>query len=58
MRKKVKINLPSKKKEISHHSSQTYLPKSMVEVIQWFTFLNIMEHISDKIETQISLLPL
>ena len=35
-----------------------YWTKSIKEVIDWFPFLNIMEYTVDKIENNITLLPL
>ena len=45
-------------KEIDHHDSQAHWLTSIIEVIQWFYFLNTTEHTADNIETQIMLLPL
>ena len=47
----------SDKKEIDHHDSKTYWPIHTKETIQWFTFLSIMEHTANSIETDILLIP-
>ena len=51
------VNLPSKKKEIDPHYIQSYWKTSIIEDIQWFPFMTIMENTAYKIETQIRLLP-
>ena len=51
------INLPSKKKDIYCHGSQTYLPTIIMQVIYWSPFLTIMQHTTDNIETKITLVP-
>ena len=51
------IKLPSNRKEIDFHGSQTYWPTSIIKIIQWFPFLIIIYHTVDKMETQITLLP-
>ena len=52
---KKKIKLPSHKKEIYLHHSQTEWPTNIKTVIQWFYFLNIMEYTADNIHTDITL---
>ena len=51
------IKLPPDKKEIDRHSSISYCPTSIKEVINWFTFMNTMDYIADKIDNEITLLP-
>ena len=46
------------KKKIDRHDSKYYWPTSIIEYIQFFTFMTIMEHTVDKIDTHIRLLPL
>ena len=43
---------------MDNHDSQSYRPTSIIEEIQWFPFLTIMEHTTDNIENYITLLPL
>ena len=52
------VKILSKSKEIDNHDSQSYRPTSIIEEIQWFPFLTIMEHTADNIENYITLLPL
>ena len=52
------IKLPSKKKEMDHHDSQSYWKTRIIECIHRFTFLNTTEHNADNIETKTQLLPL
>ena len=35
----------------------TYWPTSIKEFINWFTFMNIMEYTTDRIDNEITLLP-
>ena len=52
------VKILFKSKEIDNHDSQSYRPTSIIEEIQWFPFLTIMEHTADNIENYITLLPL
>ena len=38
------MSKPSEKKEINRHDSNLYRPTTIKDIIQWFTFLTIMEH--------------
>ena len=51
------VNIPSIKKEIDRHDSKSYWPIITIKDIQWFTFLNIMNHTEDNMNTSIKILP-
>ena len=42
---------PSEKKKFNCHDSDYYWPTPIKQTIKWFTFLIIMEHTANKIET-------
>ena len=48
---------PSVKKEIDRHDRKPYWPTSIKEIIQWFTFIPIMEHTENILEPNKSLTP-
>ena len=52
------VNIPAQKKQIDCRHSKFYWTTSIIKYIQWIPFLNFMDNTSDKIETQITLLPL
>ena len=44
------INL-TKKKKFNHHDSESYWPTSIKDTINWFTFITIMGHTENLMET-------
>ena len=42
---------PYKKNKFNHHDSESYWPTSIKDTINWFTFLTIMGHTENLMET-------